>query len=116
MSIFVIVGVFLVLLSTYCQALDPIVAEFCNENVTPHYLRHLDLALEPSNPVIIAKGEEIKIHLGFDILKKYPSESFSNVTVQLELFHISDEFPEIEIPIPCINITINQVSTQYSIL
>ena len=105
MSIFVIVGVFSVLLSTYCQALDPIIAEICNENFTPHYLRNLDLALEPSNPVNISKGEKIKIHLGFDILKKYPPESFSNVTVQLELFHIRDETP-----IPCINVTINEVS------
>ena len=105
MSIFVTVGVFWVVLSSYCQALDPIKAEFCNENVTPHYLRHLDLALEPSNPVNISKGEKIKIHFGFDILKKYPPESFSTVTFQLELFHIRDETP-----IPCINVTINEVS------
>ena len=95
---------FWVILFTYCQALDPIIAEFCNENVTPHYLRNLDLALEPSNPVIISKGKEIKMRWGFDLLKKYPPESFSNVTLELELVHIRDKFPKIEIPIPCINV------------
>ena len=104
MTIFVIAGVFWIVLSTYCQALDPIIAEFCNENVTPHYLRNLDLALEPSNPVIISKGKEIKMRWGFDLLKKYPPESFSNVTLELELVHIRDKFPKIEIPIPCINV------------
>ena len=108
MSIFVFLGVFWVILFTYCQALDPIIAEFCNENVTPHYLRNLDLALEPSNPVIISKGGKIKIHLGFDILRKYPPEGFSNVTVELELVHIRNELPNIEIP--CIKLTINGVS------
>ena len=68
----------------------PIETKFCNENVTNHYLRHLDFAISCDsgncNKIVIKYGEDLFLHLGFDVMKKFPPGEFSSVTATLEFF------------------------------
>ena len=65
----------------------PIETGFCNQNVTNHYIRHLDFAIgceSCNNTIVIKQDELLVLHLGFDIMKKFPPGDFSNVTAKLE--------------------------------
>merc|ERR1712126_27062 len=66
----------------------PIETKFCNENVTNHYLRHLDFAISCDSvncdTIVIKYGEDLFLHLGFDVMKKFPPGEFSSVTATLE--------------------------------
>ena len=65
----------------------PIETEFCNENVTNHYIRHLDFAIgceSCNNTILIKNDTNLFLHLGFDFMKKFPPGEFSNVTATLQ--------------------------------
>ena len=90
---------FFVLPSVFCQNLQsidsnltPIEARFCNEHVTKHYIRNLDLGIGPQ-PALVKKGEHVHVRFGVDLMKRYPPGPFTNVTIKMELSHLGMKIP-----------------------
>ena len=90
--------------STICKTIDQIEPKFCNEDFTNHYIRNLDLGFELTDgSILIKEGEVVGIRFGIDLMKRYPPEEFSKVTLELKLTHLG-------IPIPCVNVDHSLIS------